>query len=74
MKLVRVLAPLVLTLVASAAFTTQSLNAQSPGVYSAAQASAGALANFGFPNGITDAHNHEYLQTRPIYRNARHLQ
>ena len=42
MKLVRVLAPLVLTLVASAAFTTQSLNAQSPGVYSAAQASAGA--------------------------------
>jgi mono/diheme cytochrome c family protein len=42
MKLIRVLAPLVLTLVASAAFTTQSLNAQSSGVYSAAQASAGA--------------------------------
>lgn len=42
MKLIRVLAPLALTLVASAAFTTQSLNAQSTGVYTAAQAAAGA--------------------------------
>jgi hypothetical protein len=32
MKFIRVLAPLALTLVASAAFTTQSLNAQSAGV------------------------------------------
>lgn len=42
MKLNRVLAPLALALVASAAFTTQSLNAQSTGVYTAAQAAAGA--------------------------------
>jgi mono/diheme cytochrome c family protein len=42
MKLIRVLAPLALTLVASAAFTTQSLNAQSAGAYSTAQAGAGA--------------------------------
>jgi mono/diheme cytochrome c family protein len=42
MKLTRAFAPLTLALVASAAFTTQALNAQSTGVYSAAQATAGA--------------------------------
>jgi len=39
-----------------------------------AQASASALADFRFPNRITDAHNHEYLQTPFLYPNARHLQ
>jgi mono/diheme cytochrome c family protein len=42
MKLTRALTPLAVALVASAAFTTQSLSAQSPGVYTAAQAKAGA--------------------------------
>lgn len=42
MKLSRVLAPLVLALVASAAFTTHPLGAQAPAVYTAAQATAGA--------------------------------
>ncbi len=38
----RALLPLALTLLASAAFTTQSLSAQSSGPYNAAQAAAGA--------------------------------
>ena len=42
MKLSRALAPLALILVASAAFTTHPLSAQGPGVYTAAQATAGA--------------------------------
>jgi mono/diheme cytochrome c family protein len=42
MKLTRVLVPVALALVASATFTTHSLSAQSAGVYSAAQATAGA--------------------------------
>ena len=42
MKLTRALTPLAVALVASAAFTTQSLSAQSSGVYTAAQAKAGA--------------------------------
>ena len=42
MKLTRALVPLAVTLVASAAFSTQSLKAQGTGVYSAAQATAGA--------------------------------
>jgi mono/diheme cytochrome c family protein len=42
MKLSRVLMPLALLLVASAAFTTRPLAAQSGGVYTAAQAAAGA--------------------------------
>ena len=41
MKLTRALAPLALSLVASAAFTTHSLAAQSSGVYTEAQAKAG---------------------------------
>ncbi len=41
MKISRILMPLAFTFVASAAFTTQSLSAQSGGVYSAAQAKAG---------------------------------
>ena len=42
MKLSRALIPVSLALVASAAFTTHSLSAQSSGVYTAAQAKAGA--------------------------------
>jgi mono/diheme cytochrome c family protein len=42
MKLTRVLVPVALALVASAAFTTHSLSAQSTGTYTAAQAAAGA--------------------------------
>jgi mono/diheme cytochrome c family protein len=42
MKVTRALVPLALALIASAAFTTQSLSAQSAGVYTAAQAKAGA--------------------------------
>jgi mono/diheme cytochrome c family protein len=42
MKLTRALTPIAVALVASAAFTTQQLSAQSPGAYTAAQATAGA--------------------------------
>jgi mono/diheme cytochrome c family protein len=42
MKLTRVLLPLTLSIAASAVFTTQSLSAQGAGVYTAAQATAGA--------------------------------
>jgi mono/diheme cytochrome c family protein len=42
MKLTRVLLPLALSLAASAVLTTQSLSAQGAGVYTAAQAAAGA--------------------------------
>lgn len=42
MKISRALVPLALSLVATAAFTPHSLSAQSAGVYTAAQATAGA--------------------------------